>query len=121
MRLSASAFLLGTALLALGACATFEEAYGRPDPTRWTYFEGSADQVVQAIQQALSGGTLRVEGARAESDGTVLTIANWEGSADTTEILVQNTDIEDFGSRAQLYPRRRPLPRWLEIEISGRM
>ena len=30
-------------------------------------------------------------------------------------------DVEDFASRAQIYPQRDPLPRWLEMEVSGRM
>jgi hypothetical protein len=116
-----SLVLLAVCLTAFAGCSTFEEAYGRPDPTRWTYFEGTADEVVQAIAQTLNEGPLRVEGARDEADGTVLTISDSEGSSDISQILVQATDVEEFGARAQIYPRRRPLPRWLEIEITGRI
>ena len=110
-----------TLALALGACATIDEAYGRPDATDWTYFEGSAEAVVRAIGDsfALSGG--RVESVRSEGGGTVVTIASRRGSAQVTEVLVQETDVEGFGSRAQIYTQNEPLPRWLEMEISGRI
>lgn len=111
------------ALLALtfGGCASIEEAYGRPDPFEWTYFRGDPRAVVGAIDEALNLSNIRVESVRSEAGGTLLTLSTRAGSADFEQILVQSTDAEDFASRAQIYPQRDPLPRWLEMEVSGRM
>ena len=109
--------------LALSACsgASVEEAYGLPDPFEWTYFRGDAEDVVAAIGQAFNRSDMRVESIRNEEDGVVVTITARQGSADVHQILVQRTDVEDYSARAQLFPQRDPLPRWLETEVSGRM
>lgn len=107
-------------VVALAGCtnATIEEAYGRPDPFEWTYFDGAASDVVDALQEAFNQSGVRVESIRDEAGGVVLTLASRMGSADYTQILVQRTDVEDFTARAQIYPTGAPLPRWLEMEIS---
>lgn len=108
-------------VLALGACATIDEAYGRPDATDWTYFNGSAEDVVRAIGATYAHTGGRVESVRSEGGGTVVTIGSRRGSAQVTEVLVQETDVEGFTARAQIYTQSQPLPRWLEMEISGRI
>lgn len=119
--------LAGLALLltagALGACtnASLAEAYGQPDPFKWTYFEGSPQDVITALEQTFNQGEIRIESYQEEGGGTVLTVAPRSGSADVTQILVQATDVEDYTARAQVYPQGAPLPRWLEIEVSGRI
>ena len=113
--------LSALALLTFTGCATIDEAYGRPDPFEWTYFEGSPEAVIDAIGQAFSTTPAIVESARDDVDGTVLTVALRRGSAETSQILVQSTDVEAFSARAQLFPERAPLPRWLEMQVSGRM
>ena len=119
LRLSALAVL--TAAL-LGGCAPLEEAYGRPDPFDWTYFEeGTASDVVDALQETFQQSGLRVESIRNEADGVIVTLSSRRGTVDFTEVLVQNTDVEGFTVRAQIYPSRDPLPRWLEMEVSGRI
>lgn len=128
-------------ILTLGACASIDEAYGRPDALEWTYFHGSPDGVADAIGAAMVGGPnlgqrlaetdsrrepslmdgYHVASVQSVEAGLVLTITPRRGSAEATEILVQETDVEGFTARAQLYPQGRPLPRWLEIEINGRI
>lgn len=120
MRTSALA-LTAFSLLALGACATFEEAYGRPDPLDWTYFEGEPGAVVEALGDAFLTTGIRVESVRSEAGGTIMTLSSRAGTADFTEVLVQPSTEEGFASRAQVYPVGRPLPRWLEMEVSGRI
>ncbi|HEX8385296.1 MAG TPA: hypothetical protein VF576_03875 [Rubricoccaceae bacterium] len=116
--------LLFAALVAsagLAGCArgvTIDDAYGRPDATEWTYFEGPAQTVVDAIARYYSIRDVATESARDESGGIVLTLAPRSGSADVGQILVQATNVEGFQSRAQVYPTRRPLPRDLEIGVT---
>ena len=106
----------------LGGCASLEEAYGRPDPFDWTYFEeGSAGDVADAIQETFYQSGLRVESVREENNGLVLTVASRQGRAEFTEIRVENVALDEFTARAQIYPERAPLPRWLEIEVTGRI
>ena len=111
------------ALLVLVGCngATFDEVYGRPDATEWTYFEGAAADVVEAIQAAYAGTDLVVEGIGSEAEGTVITLSLRSGSPDLVQYLVQATETQGFSSRVQTYPVARPIPRWLEIDVSGRL
>ena len=109
--------------LTLSACtnASIAEAYGLPDPFEWTYFQGEAADVVAAIDDSFNQTGIRVESIRNEADGVVLTISGASGRADFRQILVQSTDVEDYTARAQIYPERDPLPRWLETQVSGRI
>ena len=116
-----TSLLVAVLALTFGGCASFEEAYGRPDPFEWTYFRGEPGDVVSAIDQALNLSNIRVESVRNEAGGALMTLSSRAGSADFDQILVQSSDAEDFASRAQIYPQRDPLPRWLEMEVSGRM
>lgn len=109
------------ATLTLGACASFEEAVGRPDPLDWTYFDGEAEDVVEAVRETFLVSGVRVESIREEAGGAVITLGSRSGSVDFTQLLVQRSEEEGFASRAQIYPVGAPLPRWLEIEISGRI
>ena len=115
--------LVFASLVALTGCAgaSLAEAYGRPDPYEWTYFDGEVGDVIAALQQSLTQGDLRVESSREEAGGIVITLAPRSGSANVTQLLVQETEEEGFSTRAQIYPIRAPLPRWLEIEVSGRL
>lgn len=113
--------LLLAPLLALVACApgaTIDGAYGRPDATTWTYFEGSARDVVDAISRYYTFQDVRTESVRSEGGGLVLTLASRRGGAGLAQILVQPTTVEGFESRAQLYPVGRPLPRDLEDGVT---
>lgn len=109
------------ALAGLAGCvrgATIDGAYGRPDSTEWTYFEGPAQTVLDAITRYYSFRNIATESARDENGGIVLTLAPRSGSAEVGQILIQATDVEGFQSRAQIYPTHRPLPRDLEIGIT---
>lgn len=110
-------------LVALAGCsgASIEEAYGRPDPFDWTYFYGEADDVVGALEDTFAMSGVRIESVYEEAGGVVLTLGARAGSGDFTQVLVQETDVEDFTARAQIYPVGAPLPRWLEMEVSGRL
>jgi len=110
-----------TLVLALGACATIDEAYGRPDSQDWTYFDGPPEAVVQALEDTFRLSGIRVESIRSEGGGTVVTFASRRGSASVSEVLVQATEVEGFSARAQIYTQSEPLPRWLEMEVTGRI
>ena len=120
MRARLSALAL---LAALGGCsgATFDDVYGLPQATDWSYFEGSFYDVRNAIEETLEVNDLRVEGVRDEDGGTVLTVTQGGASSDISEIRVEPTTAEGYGARAQVFPTRAPLPRWLEIGVSGRL
>ena len=120
MRLLALATLLAAPILAGCGTATIDEAFGRPDATEWTYFEGPAQEVLVAIRQFYSARGVATESARDEAGGVILTLAVASGSADVGQILVQATNVEGFESRAQIYPTRRPLPQALETDITRR-
>ncbi len=110
------------ALTVLAGCsgATYDEAYGRPDATRWTYFESSPASVVSSIEAYYATSDVRLESTDESDGGVILTLASRYGGATTQQILVQATSVESFASRAQLFPRRRPLPRDMEQYVSGR-
>lgn len=116
-----AALALAVLALAAAGCSTFEEAYGRPDPFDWTYFEGPPQAVIDAIGATFAQTGVRIESYREEAGGVVITMSSRQGSAQTADILVQATTEEGFGSRAQFYPVGDPLPRWLEMEITGRL
>ncbi|MGB3541688.1 hypothetical protein [Rubrivirga sp.] len=111
------------ALLMLGGCtnATIAEAIGRPDPFDWTYFDGNADDVVDALVESFQLSGVRVESVRTQDEAAILTLGAQRGSARFAEIRVERTDTEGYGARAQTYPDQNPLPRWLEQEVSGRL
>ncbi len=115
--------LLAVALIGLAGCtnASLAEAYGRPDPFEWTYFRGSSSDVVMALRVSLSQASIAVESVRDNEDGTVLTVSSRFDQSQSDQILVQSTAVEGFRSRAQLYPGRDPLPRWLETEVAARL
>lgn len=112
------------ALVMLAGCsaggATYDEAYGRPDATRWTYFEAPADRIVAGIEAFYDGSEIVLERTEQEEGGVVLSLASRRGGARVEQILVQRTTVDGFASRAQLFPRRRPLPRDMEQFLSGR-
>jgi len=122
MRTLSLALLLATlGAASLTGCArgvTIDDAYGRPDATRWTYFEVSAQTAIDAISEYYSGRGIATESARDEAGGVVLTLADRNGGVDTGQILIQSTAVEGFQSRAQLYPDRRPLPRDVETYVT---
>lgn len=115
----AAVVLLG----ALAGCsgATFDEAIGVPDSLDWSYFQGSFYDVRSAVEETLNANDLRVEGVRDEDGGTVLTVTRGGASSDIREIRIEPTDAEGYGARAQVFPQGAPLPRWLEIGVSGRL
>ena len=116
--------LLFAAFVTLAGCsaggATYDEAYGRPDATRWTYFELPAERVVAGVEAFYDGTEIVLERTREEEGGVVLSLASRRGGARVEQILVQRTTVEGFASRAQLFPQRRPLPREMEQFLSGR-
>lgn len=107
------------ALLSLAACSgvSYDQAYGRPDATRWTYFEATAERVQPAIESYFLTTDWRLEQTSREDDGVVMTFGDRDGGATTIQILVERSPVEGFASRAQLYPRGRPLPRDLELYV----
>ena len=112
----------GFATAGLAGCArgvTYDEAYGRPDATEWTYFNVPAQTTINAVSQYYSARGVATESARDENGGVVLTLASQGGSSDTGQILIQATSVEGFQSRAQVYPSRRPLPRDVETYVTG--
>ena len=115
--------LLTLALLALAGCsgATFDDVYGVPEPNDWSYFTGSLSDVTSAMQETLEANDVRVEGVRDEDGGTILTITRGGAGPEMSEIRVEPTTAEGYGARAQIFPVRTPLPRWLEIGVSGRL
>lgn len=115
-----SALVLGIALAGC-AGATLDDVYGVPDATDWTYFQGSFYDVSAAIEETLLANDVRVEGVRSEDGGTILTITQGGASPAINEIRIEPTEVEGYGARAQVYPDRDPLPRWLEIGVSGRL
>ena len=115
MRTLLTALLVATAGLA--GCArgvTYDEAYGRPDATEWTYFNVPAAATVEAISQYYRDRGVATEQTRDEAGGVVMTLSNQRTGGQSAEILVQATTVEGFESRAQLYPSRRPIP--LDVE-----
>ena len=115
MRTLLTALLVATAGLA--GCArgvTYDEAYGRPDATEWTYFTQSTDDVITSISQYYRDRGVATEQTREESGGIVMTFSNQRTGGQSAEILVQRTNTEGFTARAQLYPGRRPIP--LDVE-----
>ncbi len=119
MRTLLTALLVASAGLA--GCArgvTYDEAYGRPDATEWTYFNVPPSRVADAISQFYSDRGLATEQTRDEAGGTVLTFASRRSGGETAEVLVQATTVEGFETRAQLYPGRRPLPRNVEAFVT---
>ena len=112
------ATLGATGLTGCARGVTIDDAYGRPDATRWTYFEVSAQTTIDAISRYYSGLGIATESARDESGGVILTLADRNGGVDTGQILIQATSVEGFQSRAQLYPNRRPLPRDVETYVT---
>lgn len=119
MRTLLLATLVATA--GLTGCArgvTFDDAYGRPDATEWTYFDSPAQTVIDAVSRYYSSRGVATESARNEGGGVVLTIANRSGAGSISQILVQATDVEGFQARAQVYPIRRPLPSDVETFVT---
>lgn len=117
------AFSVLAALLLLGGCtnATIADAVGRPDPFDWTYFEGDAETVVEALIESFQLSGTRVESVRTEGEAAILVLGARGGSASFAEIRVEPTATDGYSARAQTYPDQNPLPRWLEIEVSGRI
>lgn len=120
LRLAAVALLL-TSLAACAPGVTIAEAYGEPDPLDWSYFRATPDAVVTATDQALSFSSLRIESFQDLNAGVVLTLSGRYGTAGFTEILVEPTDEEGYGARAQIYQRDAPLPNNLERAIEAQL
>ena len=118
------ALLLAFAALPAGGCArgvTIDQAFGRPDATTWTYFEGSPSAVVEALSRHYEMLGVRTESVREEGGGVVVVLTPREGAATNVEVLVQATTEGRFGARAQIYPDQRPLPRDAEAGVTGRL
>ena len=110
-------------LVALGGCtnASIAEAYGRPDPFEWTYFEGPPEAVLEALRESFYQTGLVVESVREHERGVVMRVSQRLNEGRSNQIYVEGTEEEGFGTRAQVYPQRDPLPRWLEIEVAARI
>ncbi len=110
--------------LASGCSATIDEAYGVPDATEWTYFQGDVERVAGAVERALARTGYRVERVgRTDAGEIALGVSLARGSAEFTEILIQPFEDPDavFASRAQTFPRQRPLPRDLRVAVISEM
>lgn|GEM_PF-6468440 len=118
-RLSLLALLAVAGLLAGCAGATYDEAYGRPDATRWTYFEAAPSRVAESVEAWFSLNGWYLESSEREADGVVLTFSPREGGAGIQSVRVERSADERFGARAQTFPRGRPLSRDLELYVSG--
>ena len=120
-RLPLVALLAATGLVAGCSGATYDEAFGRPDATRWTYFEASPASVAASVEAWYSLNGWYLESSEREAAGVVLTFSPREGGAGIQSVRVERSADERFGARAQVSPTRRPLPRELETYVaSGR-
>ena len=120
-RLPLAALLAVASLVAGCSGTTFDQAYGRPDATRWTYFEASAERVAESVEAWFSLNGWYLETADREGNSVMLTFSPREGGAGIQSIRVERSADERFGARAQVSPTRRPLPRDLETYVaSGR-
>lgn len=119
----ARSFAFALLVLAGAGCsgATFDDVEGVPDPYDWSYFTGSIYETRAAMEETLQANNVRVEGVRDEDGGTVLTITQGGSGPEISEIRIEPTTAEGYGARAQIFPARAPLPRWLEIGVSGRL
>lgn len=97
-----------------GTRADYDRAYGRPDATRWSYFEASAERVVRAVEVYAERHHARIESAEREDGGVLLTLVSRDGGPDVLLVFVERSPVERYGARAQVWPGRRPLPRDLE-------
>ena len=119
-RLSLVALLAVAGLTAGCAGATYDQAYGRPDATRWTYFEAAPASVAESVEAWFSLNNWYLETTDREENGVVLTFSPREGGTGVQSIRVEGSADERFGARAQVSPTRRPLTRELELYVSGR-
>lgn len=120
MRTLLTALLVASAGLA--GCArgvTYDEAFGRPDATEWTYFNIPASDAAERISQFYRDRGVATEQTREEAGGLILTFSNRRVGGESADILVQATTIDGFESRAQLYPGRRPISRDVEAYVTG--
>ena len=116
--------LLALPLIVLAGCsgADIDSAYGVPDATRWTYFDGTAAEVASATSDALQFSGYAVSGVDRTTDGGYLiSVTTRLASAQFTQIRVQPYEFEGYLSRAQTSPRRRALPVALRDAIEGQM
>lgn len=118
-RLPLVALLAAAGLLAGCAGATYDEAYGRPDATRWTYFETAPANVAESVEAWYSLNGWYLESSEREANGIVLTFSPREGGAGIQSVRVEGSADARFGARAQTFPRGRPLPRDLELYVSS--
>ena len=110
------------ALVALplaSGCATIDEAYGVPEASSWSYFQGTAEEVAEAAQRRLIYDGYQIERVGQTDDGGyALTVSLRNGSADFEEILIQPYTYKMFESRAQTHPDGRRLPEGLRAAIA---
>lgn len=120
-RLPIAVLLVVAGLVAGCSGATYDEAFGRPDATRWTYFAASPASVAQSVEAWFSLNGWYLETTEREENGVMLTFSPREGGAGIQSVRVERSADERFGARAQTIPRQRPLPRDLELYVeSGR-
>ena len=118
-RLLALPVLLGA--LAAG-CATFDEVEGVPDALDWSYFRGSPAAVAEATRDVLTLNGFTVDALGGEPGGRfVLRVTSTPAGADFQEILIEPTQVQGYGARAQTSPRGNRLPRDLEVAISAEL
>lgn len=119
-RLPLIALLAVAGLVAGCSGATYDQAYGRPDATRWTYFEASPASVSESVEAWFSLNGWYLETSEPEENGVMLTFSPREGGAGIQSVRVERSADARFGARAQTIPRQRPLSRDLEMFISRR-
>ncbi len=120
-RLTFAALFLVAGLTSGCASGSYDQAFGRPDATRWTYFETTPTRVAQSVESWFSLNGWYLESSERETAGVVLTFSPREGGAGIQSVRVEPSTDERFGARAQVVPTRRPLPRDLETYVaSGR-
>ncbi|HLA63329.1 MAG TPA: hypothetical protein VK610_02800 [Rhodothermales bacterium] len=109
--------------LLLTACAggaTFDEVEGVPDSRRWSYFEGTPEQVADALRSVLTLNGYTIDAVGEGPQGTqYVRVTSSPAGADFTEVYVEPVNVSGYTARAQTVPGRRRLARSLEVAVSA--